>query len=100
MFQVDGRGLYKYLSEGAAIPSSESSVNFNFAAGPGFISSTSKSEYNEDGSYVEAVIATYEGSDYKLCRNCAGQYGVRQFVPIKSRTGQICSYEQIVCGYL
>lgn len=65
---------------GDAIPSDESGINFNFAAGVGFVSSVSKTEYNDDGSYVEAVIATYEGNDFKLCRNCLGQYGVRRFV--------------------
>lgn len=77
LLQIDGRDLWTYLSQGSAIPSDVASVNFNFAAGPGFISSTSKSEFNDDGSYVEAIIATYEGADFKLCRNCAGEYGVR-----------------------
>lgn len=74
--QIDGRDLWKHLSIGAAFPSDVAGVNFNFAAGPGFLSRTTKTEYNDDGSYVEAVMATYEGTEFKLCRNCGGFYSV------------------------
>lgn len=74
--QIDGRDLWTHLSRGAAFPSDVAGINFNFAAGPGFLSRTTKTEYNDDGSYVEAIIATYEGTEFKLCRNCGGFYAV------------------------
>lgn len=74
--QIDGRDLWKYLSEGKNTPPGEANINFNFAAGPGFMSAATHSLLNEDGSHVEAVIATYNGTEYKLCRNCVGFTGV------------------------
>lgn len=73
--QIDGRNLWSYLSEGTPIAESTSNINFNIAAGPGFYSSATGSPFNADGSHVEAVIATYNGKDFKLCRNCDGVTG-------------------------
>lgn len=69
--QIDGRDLWPYLKTGTAIPAPLSEVKFSFAAGPGFLAPGTGGTVNPDGSYHEAVIATYEGREYKLCRNCA-----------------------------